>query len=240
LKGSIPIDWIDHRYFYFDDDGTGHYTCGLARDNAAIIIRRTSPGKFLDPNWLSSVLLSTGNPGAVGCLVEQSCLSAICADGLKYGSVQFGPIKSTLFYGNLLGSLPPPSKEAKIFFIPEDPYFKYIDALYLEVQQEKKTVFLVPIQITIGKKAKHARSEPQFFSSWPWWKNYFEGFTISTTFVWIVEDEPTWTQVEGKWRDKSGSKEVTPKHDSVAIPIENVYLPLADILKKYRQGHCLL
>jgi hypothetical protein len=47
-------------------------------------------------------------------------------------------------------------------FIPANPFFKDIDALYLKVDVEKKMALVVPIQVTVFKT--HKNSEVAFYS----------------------------------------------------------------------------
>jgi hypothetical protein len=170
-------------------------------------------------------------PSVNGCTVEQSCLSAIESLGLHYGKLHWEPIRATTFDGDIVDCLPIGDKDSRSLFIPDDPFFKHIDALYLTIDVKAKTVFVAPIQVTISKRPKHQKSEPLFYAKWAQWQEHYRGFRISTTFVWIVDDIPSWQHVEGKWRNvRSGVHVVDPTRESVSIPLANVYPPLADIL----------
>lgn len=82
-----------------------------------------------------------------------------------------------------------------MLFVPETPYFKNINALYLEIKQKpKKSAQVVLLQITMADTYKD--SEALFYlEQWARFQAHFEGYALSTTFVWIVEDLP---RVEGR------------------------------------------
>ncbi|KAF5379728.1 hypothetical protein D9615_005699 [Tricholomella constricta] len=236
-RGQAPLSSIDHQYFYFDGEGVGHCTCGISRDIAATVLRNSTPEKFLDTPWLDSVISpNSGNPSVNGYAVELSCLSAIEHFGLHYGKLQWDPIQATTFDGDIFNHLPINLKDSRSLFIPDHPYSKHIDALYLAIDVKAKTVFVAPIQVTIGKRPKRQKPEPLFYANWARWQVlFYRGFRKSTTSVWIVDDIPSWEQVEGKWRDTtSGVHAVDPSRESVAIPVANVYQPLADVLARSR------
>lgn len=132
-----------------DDELSGKYTCGLTRQTAAVVIRRGSPGLLCSETWIDSLHTFRNNPSVVGFLVEQACLSAISATGFYHGNIKWQSLGATTFKGDLLKVIGRRSDEK--FFIPEDPFFKVIDALYLKVDAEEKTAAVVPIQITISK-----------------------------------------------------------------------------------------
>jgi hypothetical protein len=199
-QGKIPIELIDHRYFYIDRKNTARCVCGFARAHATILIRGTKPSLFLDPTWLHSIMSSRGNPGVIGSVVEQSCLTALADMGLHHAGAHWDAITPNVFGVNLLNKLPTCSESCRKFFIPDDPFFKDIDALHFEMNVARKTVHVMPIQITVSKKSKHKDSEAAFYSRCSW-KAKFPGFELSSTFVWIVEDEVNWEHVQAVHRN---------------------------------------
>jgi hypothetical protein len=114
----VSKESFDYRYFYPNDEEFGNYTCGLARDAAALVLRQAKPSKFLDNQWLRSFSLFKGNPSVLRSMVEQSCLSAISSFGFNQGTVHWKPTPSTLFEGDLIHRLPPRGNDCSIFSFP--------------------------------------------------------------------------------------------------------------------------
>lgn len=172
----------------------------------------------MEQMWLSSLYTFKNNPSVLGFLVEQACLSSISETGFRHGALNWNSLPATIFDG--IRAIPPGSCE--IFFVPDAPNFKDIDALYLRVDKELKTVLVVPIQITVAKA--HKDSEAAFYSRWSDWQECFEGYTITTTFVWIVEDKRSWEAVEEKFKKmRSGSKLISPEHNQLFIKVVDLY-----------------
>src|SRR6266487_3612077 len=219
---GIAAELFDYRYFYPDDKQIGKCTCGLAREEAALVLREKKPDKFLSQEWLNSIRWFTGHPGALGSMVEQSCLSALSSYGLNYGTIHWksASCTTTIFRGDLIHSLPALNRDFSMLFIPDNSYFKNIDALYLRVTNKPtKTAFVVPMQITIAKEGKHKDSEKLFYLDWARWQAHFDGYTMSTIFVWIVEDSRSWEQVDANFRKtKSGLHMTMPQHEQAVIP----------------------
>ena len=107
------------------------------------------------------------------------------------------------------------------FFIPENPFFKGIDALYLKVDAEEKTAMVVPVQVTVAKK--HKDSEAAFYSRWADWQKHFGGYKLKTNFVWIVKDEQSWMEVEEKIRTtRKNSKLIHPTHERIIVTVQDI------------------
>ena len=231
----VSKESFDYRYFYANDEEFGNYTCGLARDAAALVLRQAKPSKFLDNQWLRSFSLFKGNPSVLGSMVEQSCLSAISSFGFNQGTVHWKPTPSTLFEGDLIHRLPPRGNDCSIFFVPDDPYYKDIDALYLRVNHKPtKTVLVVPIQITIAKR--HKDSEMLFYLNWARWQAFYDSYAMTTTFVWIVEDQQSWEEVMAKFRKtRSTLHMIMPQHQQAYVPVQEVYCPLGETLARIRR-----
>lgn len=174
--------------------------------------------------WIQSLRTFKNNPSVVGFLVEQACLSAISTTGFHHGSIKWQSFTATIFNGNLLEAIPPPRNYEK-FFIPADPFFKDIDALYLKVDMEKKMVLVVPIQVTVAKT--HKDSEAAFYSRWSDWQEFFGGYKLKTTFVWVVENEQSWTIREEEIRTtRNNSKLISPKHEQIVVTVRDINLTL--------------
>jgi hypothetical protein len=175
----------------------------------------------MDSDYLESIVLSKRKRGVTGSMVEQTCLSAISSLGLHHGQIQWKAIDATVFEGQLPDRLPSITKNGRLFLVPDDPYFKDIDALYLDVDYDAKHIFVAPIQITISRTDVHSPSDVQFYQHWGTWEKHFTRFTLETTFVWIAEDVPAWEKKDAQYRDmRSGRKMISPKYDSVTILAE--------------------
>lgn len=210
----------------------GNCTCGLARQAAVTLIRRASPGLLGDDTWLMALRTFKDNPSVVGFLVEQACLSAISRTGFNHGSINWKSFASTIFQGDLIQSIPTGNCEK--FFIPQNPFFRDIDALYLKVDDEKKTALVVPIQITTADE--HADSEAKFYSRWPTWLDRFDGYEVKTAFVWIVENCHSWEVKEEDIKTtRSCSILVYPKHERMVITVAEVSPTLGKSLASIRQ-----
>ena len=110
--------------------------------------------------------------------------------GFHHANVNWSTSTTILFKGDLPKAIPS-LDNPEIFLIPEDPFFKDIDALYLKVDVKKKTALVVPIQVTLAKT--HKDSETAFYSRWSDWQTRFEGYKLETKFVWVLEDKQSCT-----------------------------------------------
>jgi hypothetical protein len=166
----------------------------------------------------------------VGFLVEQACLGTISEIGFSYGSIKWGSLKATTFQGDILSAIP--AEDCEKFFIPEDPFFKDIDALYLKVTKKEKRVWVVPIRVTVAKT--HKDSEKAFYSRWESdWQKFFRGYELKTNFVWIVEDQRSW---QAETRTTMGnSKLISPEHEKIVVAVEDLKSSLGNELARIRR-----
>ena len=203
--------------------------CSLAREAAAIVIRKGSPGLLCDMTWLLSLRTFKDNPSVIRFLVEQACLSTISRTSFHQGGgIDWQPFPATMFQNDLIQAIP--GGDCEIFFIPENPFFKDIDTLYLKVAKE--TVLVVPIQITVAKT--HKDSEAAFYSRWSNWQEHFRGYKVETTFVWVVENKQSWAVMEEELKmTRSQSKLISPEYEQIFVTVKdinnNLGLQLADI-----------
>ena len=230
LTTEIPAKWFDYCDFWRDKitPHSCHYTCGLAREAGAVIIRKARPDQFLADGWLNALNSFETNQSVVGFMVEQTCLSAISALGFNHRGLHWDPVPSTVFSGDIFRALP--LKTSRMFYVPEQWNYKCIDALYLDCNMKKKHVLIVPIQICLNRF--HKDSEALFYSDWERWENRFEGYKISTTFVWIVEHKRSWKLIERQLRSsRSRPQLITPQHRQIHITAGEVFEPLGPQLK---------
>ena len=180
---TILPQWWDSAYFYKDDEGLGHSTCGVVRDRMAWLLRRYGEAKFLDDIWFEALHRSCNNPAVLGFIVKQMCLTSIAQSGLPIGRKNFYPVRTIVF-----GGRDPPAidKQGGVsLYVPLRFNFPAIDAILIEVEEEKKTVLLIPLQITIAER--HSASEDKFFETWAKWERKFYGYKVSLWFVWVTE-----------------------------------------------------
>lgn len=219
----------DHRYFYVDDVDNGHYTCGLARDAMAIILREKGEDIFLKPEWFKALADWKSNPSVLGFYVEGMCLSSISQKGLNAG-LNLGNMKVIMFQGKY----PIYSTTCNlVLYIPSVFNFKAIDGLILQLDIKAKSVHLIPIQITIAKN--HSKSEKKFFENWNTWIEDFVDYNIQTTFLWIMEEQRGWAIVKQEVREmRNGDKLLNPAFTRVQIAVEDVNVDIGKALKKAR------
>jgi hypothetical protein len=224
--------WFDLRYFYRDDTFVCHCTCGLAREAAARVLRKAAPGKFLSDDWVESLATYADNPSVIGFIVQQACLTAISEHGFHHGNVEWSSVTATIFETDLIQQLPRTTTSA--FLVPADPNFKYIDALFIKVDEKSKTVFLAPIQVTINER--HSNSEILFYEHfWRRIEALFDGYILSSTFIWIVERGRSLDVIDEQRRElRSGPKVIIPVHDRLVIKIEDVHQKLGEHLARAR------
>ena len=221
----LSLEWFDHRYFWRDETTCRcHCTCGLAREGGAITVRKAKPVQFLDVIWFNSLDVFEGNPVVVGFIVEQTCLSVLSSIGFNHEDLHWNSVKPKIFSGDVLYTISVEASET--LYIPDRWDYKDIDAFYVSVDKRKKTVLMVvPIQITINPF--HKDSEAFFYADWEQWVKRFQGSTLSSTFVWIVEHKPSWKIVEEQLRSlRGGAQLITPQHKQMYVTAGDLYEPL--------------
>jgi hypothetical protein len=125
------------------------------------------------------------NRSVVGFIVEQMVISRIASSGLKFGENDSIPPAPIFAFSGSVAALT--TDDRSIYYVPVKFNFKAIDALYVAVDKVKRTARVVAIQSTVAKR--HKDSATAFFADWDQWTNLLKGFTLQTTFLWIVEDK---------------------------------------------------
>jgi hypothetical protein len=232
---DVSRDLFDYRYFYPDNAEVGRFACGAAREVAEILIRETYPDKFLAPEWYGAIISFRSNRSVVGSMIERSCLSYLSRFGVNHGELHFKPgLCKTYGPASLFLHLPP-SEDCSTLFIPDNPRNEDIDAIHVRVSNENKTVYAIPIQITIRHRRKHSDSERGFYSRWSDWENHFQGYSLISKFLWIVETEDLVKEMDAQYRTtRSGIHVTMPAHERVVLPIEKLYKPLGEVLSSCR------
>lgn len=226
-----PVLVYDHRYFYIKGH-IGHYTCGLAREVMARILREKGEDIFLRPEWFSCLDDFKNNPSVLGFCVEHMCLSSISQMGLNAAGLGFHNMKTIIFSG----SYPEYDMSHELaLYIPSVFNFKAIDGLILHLAKTnaESTAHLVPIQITIAKD--HSKSEDTFFANWDMWIRKLANYKIKTTFLWILEEKRDQAMVEMVTRNmRSGNKQLNPNYTKVQIAVEDVNKEIGHALQRAR------
>jgi len=114
---------------------------------------------------------------------------------------------------------------------------KAIDALFVSVDQKKKTAYLVPIQITTVAK-QHKDSESAFFADLPIWLRGLENFKVKETFVWIHDGgERGCARVKEKLKELRSIETVVvnSEYGVLWVDIAQVDVELAKTLTRIRQ-----
>ncbi|KAF8350989.1 hypothetical protein F5887DRAFT_1068740 [Amanita rubescens] len=97
-------------------------------------------------------------------------------------------------------------------------------------QQEKKTTYVAPIQITIAKR--HTNSETVFYLDWDKWDEELAGYEIKSDFFWISTKKRKGRTVQEEERQLSDRTIRVPKHTIYWVAIEQVHANLAHKLKR--------
>ena len=73
-----------------------------------------------------------------------------------------------------------------------------------------------------------------FHQNWICWQGRFDGYAISTTFVWIVEDRQSSEEVMVKFKEtrRAALHIMMPQHQQAYIPVKDVYGPLRETLAR--------
>jgi len=222
---------IDHRYFYINSGSRGHYSCGLARQAMIGFLRIHGEERiFLGPEWLQTLESYKHNPSAIGFTVEQIIISRIASAGVESDNFSIRPAKIVAFEGDSTTIL---QDEEHAYYVPLKFNFKAIDALYVHLDQKKKVVRLVAIQITVAKR--HTDSEAAFYAGLAMWLHGLTAFEITTEFLWIHEGQRGRVEVEEKIIKLRTKTHVNwPRHTVHWVSIEQVHKDLAAMLTKIR------
>ena len=111
-------------------------------------------------------------------------ISKLVSSGLHWADMSIPAVSIISLMGTVTRLL---IEKQSTYYIPLMFNFKAINALYVEVNQCKKTARLVAIYITVAKR--HTDSTSKFFADWEAWTHSLtgSGFTITPLFLWIIE-----------------------------------------------------
>ena len=235
---------VDHRYFYQDSKRVGNYTCGIARETAARMLRYFRMNDFGNTNFLQALDHYINNPSVTGFFIEQAVLSCIANRGLDLSKELRKPITTVMFLGdysiyNLRSDL--------TLYCPLSFNLRGIDGIILrleppvnptkhkmQVEEPKQKYFIFPIQITIAQS--HSDSESAFFNHWAEWTAGIDlgQFEIEVEFLWISNRLAAVKEIRvGSKRLKSGDKLTNPKYVSRNVPLNIIS---QDIWNSYQRA----
>lgn len=223
---------LDYRYFYLEN-GYGRYTCGLARQGIIEFLRiYAEESVFLGPEWYLALSSFKNNSSVIGFTVEQMIISKLASSSVRWGNADLviPPAPLTPFSGSVTAlSIDKPST----YYVPLQFNFKAIDALYVEVNEHKRTAKIMAIQITVAKQ--HTDSASKFFADWEAWTCSLRGFTITPIFLWIVENKRGKDEVEAKLIELR-QRQITsiPAHTTHWVMVDQIDKILAKTLEIIR------
>ncbi len=194
---------VDHRYFYEEytnNTFVANYTCGLARNAVAAVLREGGEN-FVDTNFLKSIYDNINNPSVAGFIIEQAILSSIGSNGLAIRDCINQPMTVVIFEAEF-PEFRIDLTDTRVLYCPKKFNFRAIDGLIVapkesqspkkngktntKTQQEKPKLFMAALQITIQTPETHSDSHEKFFNEWKGWTKGLEEFDIEVEFMWIT------------------------------------------------------
>ena len=237
---GAPVTSIDHnlydlRYFYADDKGIGHSTCGIAFESMMAILRTQDVAPFMENSWYKAVSKS-GNPVVRGFLAEQICLSTIATAGLmvvdrKLSRMTIASFEDEPDFSEFLSA----TNHKTRLYIPIRYNFQAVDGVILLLDRANKQATIFPIQFTLAKR--HRQTEKDFYEMY--WTTWIKplvsaGFNIQSTFVWIDNNQPSDHTVPQLVKAlRSGLKIIHPQFSVVHVSVEMVDPKLASHLAEF-------
>jgi hypothetical protein len=88
-----------------------------------------------------------------------------------------------------------------MLLVPATYNYGDINAPYLQVNPETASSIIVPIQIAVNSTHHWRLSSESFYAQWEKWQAHYCDYQLTTTFVWIVEDERAHRVVQEKTRE---------------------------------------
>ena len=193
---------VDHRFFYDEytnNTFVANYTCGLARNAVAAVLREGGE-HFVDMDFLKSIYDNINNPSVSGFIIEQAILSSIGSNGLAIRDCINQPMTVVIFEAEF-PEFRIDLTDTRVLYCPKKFNFRAIDGLIIapkesqsqkknrktntNTQQEKPKLFIAPLQITLAPET-HSDSHEKFFNKWKGWTKGLEQFDIEVEFMWIT------------------------------------------------------
>jgi hypothetical protein len=229
IAGSGP--YMDHCYFYVDSEGSGRYSCGLARQAITEFLRiNAKESIFIGAEWYDTLMAFKNNPSVIGFTVEQMVISKIASAGLRLRDIHF-PAAQTVAFDTLTTRLSIDKPQA--YYVPVRFNLKAIDLLFASIDLQKKTAHIVPIQITVAKQ--HKDSEAAFFADQDTWLRGLENFKVKKSFVWIYHGQGR-KEVNRKLEElRRGTVQTNPDHKVFWVSIKRIDAELGKTLTRIQQ-----
>ena len=221
----------DLRHFYVDENGIGHFTCGIAFETMMSMLRKYDDAPFMDDLWYIAVSRSS-NPVVRGFLAEQICLSYIAANGLMAVDAKLGRMSTTNFKTQPAFAQFLSTDHTIRLYVPIPYNFMAVDGVILLLDRASKKATVFSIQFTLS--LNHKQSDKEFHTKlWSTWIEpmVLAGFSVHSTFVWIDKKQPSHhVEAEVVRELRSGNKVVHPEYSVVHVGVEMVDLRLASAL----------
>jgi len=236
---TSALGLMDWRYFYVDDDESGHTTCGVVRLAAGALLRRVKNiNDFRDLVWVTKMEMSGRNPVVLGFHVEHLTLLQIFLRGCLVAGNEFWETQTVEVFDK---TMPPALKqdfEGTILYWPASFNFRAVDGILAYREKVNKKAVVVGIQITIARR--HSDSEMNFISCWKHWKSNMQCENIESRFLWILENCGNREQeivVPAKTRElKDRTIVVTPRYTSIETTVKEVDKAIGRSLERARES----
>ncbi|KAJ7785809.1 hypothetical protein B0H16DRAFT_1445775 [Mycena metata] len=195
-RSLLPINHkhIDHR-FCRQVDEEGEISCGVARLAIFDLLRRYQPQLARSPDWLAAMSRMSSNRSVFGFMLEQGVLDVLAANGLAEtgNELRWDAVDDRnviRFDGrtlnSLLAALPLNMTGTHTYMcLPDASNFEDVDGVHLTVNTNTKKAHIIPIQVSIAKR--HKKSHELFYAKWDLWIQRFQGYSLSTAFLWVKE-----------------------------------------------------
>ena len=228
---GLPLEHIDHRYFYVKEDGTATYACGIAREAAARRLREYGMTAFASLDSLDTLEKYINNPSITRFFIEQAVLSSIVTNGLETMGVNT-QVRQEIF----IDDYPIFNKDRRGWTLYCPLRFNYpaIDAILVQFSDDsgKKKCSMYPIQVTVAKS--HADSEQGFINQWENWSRGLDEYDIELKFCWVTSGPELESGSASPSSHSLRSKEIDkPCYKFTRIPLDVVSKVIG---KKYDQA----
>lgn len=125
--------YMDHRYFYVDRKGNGHYSCGQAITE--FLHTNAKESIILGAEWYDTLITFKNNPSVIGFTVKQIVISKIASTGLHLDGFYL-PLAQIFAFNSptMWLSIDKPS----IYYVPVWFNPKAIDLLFASINVKRR------------------------------------------------------------------------------------------------------
>jgi hypothetical protein len=119
-----------------------------------------------------------------------------------------------------------------MLLVPATYKYEAINALYLQVNPETASAFIVPIHITIN--SNNQLQSKSFYAQWEKWQAHYRKYQLTTAFVWIVENEHSLRVVQEKTTQETRASSVV-----ISPEFTEIFITIKDLCPPNPRGSCL-